>query len=404
MAIRQRKDGRIFVYYTLNGKRKEEYFGRGVDAQRLAEDRDAELKATGVIRGYKKDPTPVHQGITFGELAAEYIKIEGLTSLEESSKKNLYYSLTGTILPEIGHLQAAGLTHKRLDAYVEKRLSTQKTVMRGRGKNKKATPLFLPDGKTPKLISRSSVNRELCDIQAIMNWAVKKKYLLTNPVLGHKKPKKDDQRNKPPTSGEVRNILAHSAPHLIRALKISYFTGLRPGAQELFRITWDDVDFEQKTIHILSAKKKGIPYRDVPLHIDLEKDLVRWRQEDQDKPATEIITYKGRPISSVKTAYRAAKRRAGVTRRIRMYDFRHAAISFMLAEGGDLKSVSQIAGHSRTDTTTRIYQHTSIEQLRDQINRIPSLDEEPDPGGNLIEMEAAAQKLESRQATKATKK
>ena len=380
MAVGQKKDGRFFCYYTLDGKQKREFFGRGPEAQRLAEKRDAELKASGVIRGYNKEPVPVHQGVTFGELAAEYIQIKGLIDLEETSKKNLYYSLTGTILPEIGHLQAVGLTHKRLDDYVEKRLSTQQTVTRGSGSRKTAVPVSLPDGR-PKMVSRSSVNRELCDIQAIMNWAVEKKYLLSNPVLGHKKPKKDDKRSKPPTPAEVKAILAHAAPHLIRALKISYFTGLRPGARELFGLTWDDVDFQGKSIYIVSAKKRGIPYRDVPLHPDLEKDLLRWDEEDQDKLAPEIITFNDKPLSSVKTAYRNAKRRAGITRRFRLYDFRHAAVTMMLAGGGDLKSVSQIAGHSRTDTTTRIYQHTSVEQLREQINLIPSLENvEPENG------------------------
>ncbi len=268
------------------------------------------------------------------------------------------------------------MTHKRLDAYVTKRLSTQQTVTRGRGKNKKQEPVFQSDRKTPKMVSRSSVNRELCDIQAIMNWAVEKKYLMTNPVMGHKKPKKDDQRNRPPTPVEVKAILAHAAPHLIRALKISYFTGLRPGAQELFRLTWHDVDFKEQIIYIVSAKKNGIPFRNVPLHPDLEKDLARWKNEDQNKAALEIITFKGNPVKSVKKAYNNAKRRAGVTRRLRLYDFRHAAVTMMLASGGDLKSVSQIAGHSRTDTTTRIYQHTDLNLLRKQINRIPSLDDE----------------------------
>ncbi|MGD9824276.1 hypothetical protein [Desulfobacter sp.] len=106
-----------------------------------------------------------------------------------------------------------------MNPYVEKRLSTRQTVTRGSGKRKKAEPVFLPDGK-PKMVPRSSVNRELCHIQAIMNWAVEKKYLLTNPVLGHGKPKKDDKRSKPPTPMEVKIILAYSAPHLIRALNI----------------------------------------------------------------------------------------------------------------------------------------------------------------------------------------
>jgi len=49
MAVGQKKDGRYYCYYTVNGKRKKEYFGRGIEAKRLADERDAELKATGVI-------------------------------------------------------------------------------------------------------------------------------------------------------------------------------------------------------------------------------------------------------------------------------------------------------------------------------------------------------------------
>ena len=116
--------------------------------------------------------------------------------------------------------------------------------------------------------------------------------------------------HKPPTPGEVKAILTHSALHLIRALKISYFTGLRPGAKELFSLAWDDVDFQGNSIYIVSAKKHGIPFRDVPLQPDLEKDLRRWKEEDQDKTAPEIITLNDKPLSSVKTAFRNAKRRA----------------------------------------------------------------------------------------------
>ena len=151
-------------------------------------------------------------------------------------------------------------------------------------------------------------------------------------------------------------------------------------------MTWDDIDFQGKSIYIVSAKKHRIPFRDVPLHPDLEKDLRRWQKEDEDKTAPEIITFNDKPLSSVKTAFRNAKRRAGITRRIRLYDFRHAAVTMMLASGGDLKSVSQIAGHSRTDTTTRIYQHTSIELLSEQINLIPSLENKPAGNDNVIEI------------------
>ncbi|MCP3941670.1 MAG: site-specific integrase [Desulfobacteraceae bacterium] len=159
---------------------------------------------------------------------------------------------------------------------------------------------------------------------------------------------------------------------------MSYFTGLRPGATELFRLTYSDLDLEQDTIFIVSAKKKGPPFRVVPLHNNLRRKLKKWMTEDIENKiqCREIIHFKGLAIKSIKTSFAGAKRRAGITRKLRMYDFRHAAITMMLSSGADLKSVSQIAGHSRTDTTTKIYQHTNTDLLRTQIDLIPDLEDE----------------------------
>jgi hypothetical protein len=83
-----------------------------------------------------------------------------------------------------------------------------------------------------------------------------------------------------------------------------------------------------------------------------------------------------------------------------MYDFRHAAVTMMLSAGGDLKSVSRIAGHSRTDTTTRIYQHTSIDQLRDQINLIPSLGNKPAENDKVIKLKEALERAAEKKKNK----
>jgi len=377
MSVGCLKDGRWICNYYIDGKPKREYFGRGLEGEKGAKERDAELKTQGEIRNYTHHTSEM-SGITFETLAMEYLKVKAAGDLATSTINAMTYKLISIILPELGHLQAAGITHKRLDTYVENRLSTPRTVTKGTVKKPIHKTLKKQDGSI-KYVSRSTVHRELCDIQAILNWAVTRRYLLSNPVRGHKKPKKDNAILKPPTVQETQTILKESAPHLIRALQISFFTGLRPGAEELFRLTWNDVDFKAATVFIVSAKKNGLPFRTVPVHPELLRNMKIWAKEDQINKTKHLITFKGQPIKSIKSAYTAAKRRAGITRRIRMYDFRHAAITNMLADGADLKSVSQIAGHSRTDTTTKIYQHTNPELLRLQINRIPSLEVSP-PG------------------------
>jgi len=54
-------------------------------------------------------------------------------------------------------------------------------------------------------------------------------------------------------------------------------------------------------------------------------------------------------------------------------DHHGAAATGMLKEGADLKSVSQLLGHTRTDTTTRHYQHTDTAMHREAVNRLPEI-------------------------------
>lgn len=371
MSVHQTKDGRWHVKYYINGKAKKEYFGRGLEGEQKAHDRDQELKSTKIIKPYTRRSTKV-EAPTFGALANEYITAK-TADISKSSLKNLWYKLTGVILPEIGHIQVTRLTHKRLDQYVQKRLATPVTKRIGSMANPKKVIVKDQDGSI-KMTSRSTVHRELSDIQAILNWGVQRKYFLQNPVMGHRKPQRDDEIIPPLTEAETKSILAHASPHLVRALYLSFYTGLRPGQAELFGITWDHVDWKKKTIFIISAKKGGPSYRNIPIHSTLMKKLEEWHQAD--KTNRHIITWKDQPVKSVKKSFNAAKVRAGITRRIRMYDFRHAAITHMLSQGGDLKSVSEIAGHSRTDTTTKIYHHTNTALLRQQIDRLPDLDQD----------------------------
>jgi integrase len=202
-----------------------------------------------------------------------------------------------------------------------------------------------------------------------------------NPILNYEKPDRDDQQIRPPSPSETRAIVKHSADHLVRALTISYYTGIRPGARELFSRQWHDVDFENKTFFVISARKGGrLKSRNIPLHPQLLRLLYIWYYEDRKfaykkgRFPDNVIHYRGRPIVSVKTAFKRAKERAGITRRMRLYDFRHAFATNALKGKADLKSTSEILGHSRTETTTRIYQHTDLAMHREAINRIPSLD------------------------------
>jgi site-specific recombinase XerD len=78
-------------------------------------------------------------------------------------------------------------------------------------------------------------------------------------------------------------------------------------------------------------------------------------------------------VNSIKKSWQAAKRRAGVIRRIRMYDLRHAFATAILEEGGDLKAVSEMLGHKDIETTVRKYQHASGKLRRTTVGKLPDV-------------------------------
>jgi integrase len=348
MAVTQKKDGRWAVVHYIEGRQRWRYFGRGAEGQKAANDFNAALKTDGKLRDYKPAST---YSPTINALTDAYLTAKKGT-MPAVSMQNLLYKLEAVILPRLGHIQAMRLTPEALDRYIADRSAH---------------------------VKMTTVHRELSDLMAILNWSVRRRLLPRNPVAGYDKPKRDDTQISPPTVAEVRKIFKHSAEHLRRAISISFYTGLRPGNSELYGLTWDDVNIDDGVIYITSARKGGLRSRAVPLHPAFVEMLNKWRKQDnidqkKGKKPQFLVNYRGKPVKSIKTAWRNAKDRAGIRRRLRPYDLRHGFATGALEAGADLKAVSEILGHSRTDTTTRIYQHTSPALQRAAIGNLPDID------------------------------
>jgi integrase len=377
MSVHARKDGTVFVKYyekLPDGSRKErrEYFGKKPGAEDRAHERNDELKSGGAIAQYERQAR-ANALPQFKDLATEYLSAK-TNDMSAKSASNLFYSLSRVILPEIGYLHINQITSHRLDQYVKKRLKTNVTKWVGSGNRRRRRAVKGEDGSIKK-ISKTSVHRELSNIIAILNWAADpaRKYIQNNPVAGYKKPKRDDQIVRPPDSGEIKAILKHSPPHLKRALLINYYTGLRPGNAELHGIQWYDIDWHGKTLLVRSALKGGPVKRSVAIHPALFELFLKWKAEDDGNGHPYIVHWKGGPVKSLKRSFATAKRKAKISRRIRPYDFRHAAITQMILNG-DLKAASETAGHSNVEITIKQYEHITSKIKRDTVESIEEID------------------------------
>jgi integrase len=357
MSVHLRKDGRWCVDWVDRESKKHlrKYFGRGPEAEVVARDFN-----TGLGLHPWEHRTPQANSAYFIDLLNAYTQAK-ISVIQPVSMKNLLWKMSGVIVPEIGSLKASQITPQRIDAYVSKRL--------------KKPIRFDSDKKPVGYPKRTTIHREISDIKAVLNWAVKRRLISFNPITAYEMPKRDDAVILPPSEDEIARILAVAPHHLRRSILISYYTGLRPGARELFSMVWQDVSFETGTILVRSARKGGIKTRLVPIHKRFLPELLTWKDQDANAGRKFLIHFRGKQVHSIKKSFGTAKRKAGISRRIRLYDLRHGFASMALRAGADLRSVSEIMGHSRPDTTSRIYQHTDSIMHQDVISRIPMVKE-----------------------------
>jgi integrase len=74
--------------------------------------------------------------------------------------------------------------------------------------------------------------------------------------------------------------------------------------------------------------------------------------------------------TSVTEAFKRLLGQAGLPLETRIHDLRHTAISQMLANGAQIKVVSEIAGHSSVKITMDIYGHSYDENKRAAVEAV----------------------------------
>lgn len=321
-----------------------EYFGRGPIAEAKARDRDKALD----FKRTRPRTGGDDQGPGFHELAMDYILNRNFNANSEKQGRIRIFSI---IVPTLGEMPAILLSYEDLDRYIRERRKT---------------------------VKMNTIRRELTDIKAILNWAVKRRppLLPMNPIRDYPLPAADDAVISPPTRDEVDAILKHANDRLFRAIKLAWYTGLRPGAVELFSLHWTAVLWDTGIIRITSADKGGPKLREVPIHPDFEPELKTWHAADNN-PFGPIIHRNGLPIKCLNVAWKFAKKNAGITRRLRFYDMRHWYATTAIEAGCDYKTLSEIMGSS-PETLRKHYQHVSGAARISLVGKMPRLTTAPE--------------------------
>jgi integrase len=393
MSVNKKKDGRWYVAWRdpdQGGRIVYEYFGRGAENKRAAQERDLDIKKEKIERA--KNPPRNVLAPTFQELAQEYVNARQ-TELSDKTIDHILRTVSVYAFSVIGSRPITHISMADWSAIEEKMIARE--------------------------VSSRTINKYFQYLSRIFAWAVEREYIKENPW---KKRKTLRIRNRFRvdllTREEFQRIVAAADPHLKWALEVEIHTGLRPGPTELFALKWDDFNYETGELRIYSSKTDSCHSQYVSAEF-LERlkqkrgevraeDLRLQKRRGEAELRAEcpfVISFQGQPVLRLSNAWKEAKERAKITRRVRLYDIRHFYITHALASGADIMDLAHRVGHKDANMIVNVYAHLVEEMRSKRPLEMPkfdfTLEQKQDAGNDLLATDVS-QNESGRQVSAAT--
>lgn len=164
------------------------------------------------------------------------------------------------------------------------------------------------------------------------------------------------------SKNEVKKLLSATLNEKHRVmLSLIYACGLR--RSELIELMISNVDVNRKLLII--RQSKGFKDRVVPIS-ERTIEMVGTYKE-RFKPVTYLfegqIPGKKYSASSLENVFRAACKKAGISKEITLHGLRHSYATHLLEAGTDLRYIQELLGH-KSSRTTEIYTHVTAQSIQ----------------------------------------
>lgn len=328
------KKGTVYraVFYQ-NKNRESQCFDRKYDAQKWLEERETRHRY-----GYQGK-------ISFSQACQIWLenhsKIRKAPSCYEMDRR----LIESRFIVSFGDVDLEKITPEGVEAYISR---------------------MLAEGLKPP-----TVNRHLQTLRAILNYYVKKRRLLFNPVSLVGLLPESDAHFDYLSLDEASQFLEFASGKyrtrnrwVYRFYLLALQTGLRWG--EVVGLKWDRVDFRNKQIIVsrsycriskqVRETTKGRKIRHVGITSSLNPELRI--QYEETGSSQGLVFARILDIKNFKRDHFEKDLGEAGIRRIRIHDLRHTFASHFMMNGGNLYDLQKLLGHSDIETTER-YAHLS---------------------------------------------
>jgi len=312
--------------------------------------------------------TPATASITIAEAGKLWLAQAEMDGLEASTVMQYRQHLDYHIIPFIGDVKLAELAPASVQEFRNKLIREGRSLVMAK---KVTTSLgaILAEAMAAGRVARNVV-REQGRRRAARQRRVEKRHEKSLEV-GVDIPNKD----------ELRKLLGAAQGRWRPLLVTAVFTGLR--ASELRGLTWNDVDFEKKLIHVrqradrwnkIGAPKSETSQREVPMAPIVVSALKEWRLScprsgvgERSEGRLWLVFPNGKgAVDSLPNMHRRGlgtlQVAAGIASdpmypKYGLHSLRHAAASLFIEQGFSPKRVQALMGHSSIQVTFDTYGH-----------------------------------------------
>ncbi|MCH7804778.1 MAG: site-specific integrase [Acidobacteria bacterium] len=211
-------------------------------------------------------------------------------------------------------------------------------------------------------VSAYTANKELRSLRSLFNFGKKQSWIIVDPTAGIEFLPVEKKVKYIPPLEDIFKVIAAAEPDTQDYLWTIRETMAR--VSEVNRLTWDDVNLEERYLILYTRKKKGghLTPRKVPMTERLYKLLSRrYAERNLRMPWVFWHTYVSRktgekcegPYGRRKRLMEGLCKKAGV-RYFQFHTLRHSGASLMDNSGVPIGSIQRILGHEHR-TTTEMY-------------------------------------------------
>lgn len=219
--------------------------------------------------------------------------------------------------------------------------------------------------------SSPTIRRDLACLSSMFTFCEDKEWIDDgkNPVPGYMKRrakrglKEAPGRTRYLTADEEARLLAAATPAVREAICVAIDTGLR--ADEMFSLTWPQIDFRRGTIQTTTDTKSG-KARTVPLP-SRSAQISAHRKQTALHSFYVFAHEDGTRLLRMNKGLAGAARRAGI-KDLRWHDLRRTAgCRWLQREKRSMEEVSRLLGHSSVQVTEKRYAFLEMEAVASEV-------------------------------------